>query len=445
MRVEHFYADDSEHKNIAFIFSPSENRVLDGNDFGGELFFKNGYDTIAFKISNDDWFQSIPASLFSLIHKICHERQYQKKIAYGSSMGGFASIAFSRLLECTTVIAFSPQYSIDQSFDRRWTSYAKRIAFKYRISQESIAPDCHFFVFYDNKDPDHLHVSRLMQVISDKNLELIKLPFTGHPSAHYLAEVGLIKDVAIKIANENNVEGIDFLRSKKTSKSYLHSLSYNLAKRNKLKYALLAIDMAIKKDERIAEFYRLKSLILERMGQLEAAIAAINFAMSLEPNHVNSKALLDGLIKKQSGRQLLQTPIAVDLATSDSSIPPKLLKVPVVTEGLKSEPKSISLLPGAASGEPVIRALITQMSGMNCAPEDVIAAYKIFLGRLPESRQVIEPWVGALSEKLLIDFLVSNEFLSNPDKVKFIVNLAKKIVDVHLGRVDGSADHDNPT
>jgi len=77
--------------------------------------------------------------------------------------------------------------------------------------------------------------------------------------------------------------------------------------------------------------------------------------------------------------------------------------------------------------------------------EDVIAAYKIFLGRLPESIQVISPWVGVPTEKLLIDFMVSNEFLSNPDRVRFVVNLAKKIIEAHAKNTSTSEDAVSPS
>jgi hypothetical protein len=95
MKIEYFYDESKDHRNIAFIFTPMLNRNLDGNDFGGEVFYRNGFDTIAFKISNDDWFQSVPLSVFENIKNIDLKKNYTKKIAYGTSMGGYASIAFS--------------------------------------------------------------------------------------------------------------------------------------------------------------------------------------------------------------------------------------------------------------------------------------------------------------------------------------------------------------
>ena len=81
----------------------------------------------------------------------------------------------------------------------------------------------------------------------------------------------------------------------------------------------------------------------------------------------------------------------------------------------------------------------SQTEGMVTTREDVIAAYKIFLGRIPESEQAIAAWTGLPAPRLLIDFLVSNEFLGNADKVQFIVNLAKKIVQVQAQAAEKNA------
>ena len=70
-----------------------------------------------------------------------------------------------------------------------------------------------------------------------------------------------------------------------------------------------------------------------------------------------------------------------------------------------------------------------QLLSLKATREDVIAAYKIFLGRLPESMQVVDPRVGAPSSAILVDFLASKEFLGNPAKSQLVLALAKKILE----------------
>jgi hypothetical protein len=69
------------------------------------------------------------------------------------------------------------------------------------------------------------------------------------------------------------------------------------------------------------------------------------------------------------------------------------------------------------------------MGTMKATREDVIAAYKIFLGRLPESMEVVDPRVGVAPAALLVDFLASKEFLDQAPKSQLVLAVAKKILD----------------
>ena len=296
MKIDYFFDENHNNQNLAYIFTPSMNRNLEGNAYGGEVFIRNGYDTIAFKISNDDWFQSIPVELFQLIVSINQKKGYVKRVSYGSSMGGYAAIALSKFLDCNISIVFSPQYSIDEEFDTRWMTYAKKINFKYRISKESVNEDCKFFIFYDNKDMDELQVRKLTNILPVDGTKLIKLPYAGHPAIHCLAEIGLIKSLLVNIVNEVGLEGMDFLSYKKTTKSYFQTLSINLLKKKHLKWALSAIESALKIDSKVAGFHSLKSGILDRMGKVNEAVISIKEAITLDPNNPHFFGNLSNLL-----------------------------------------------------------------------------------------------------------------------------------------------------
>ena len=76
-----------------------------------------------------------------------------------------------------------------------------------------------------------------------------------------------------------------------------------------------------------------------------------------------------------------------------------------------------------------IQAAKAEDSSLAMTKEDIIAAYKIFLKRLPESIDVVMPRVGLSADRILIDFFSSSEFLARPEAVKLIFTLAKKIID----------------
>lgn len=73
--------------------------------------------------------------------------------------------------------------------------------------------------------------------------------------------------------------------------------------------------------------------------------------------------------------------------------------------------------------------VLGQMATLKATREDVIAAYKIFLGRLPETMEVVEPRVGVAPSALLVDFLASKEFLDQAPKAQLVLAVAKKILD----------------
>ena len=85
--------------------------------------------------------------------------------------------------------------------------------------------------------------------------------------------------------------------------------------------------------------------------------------------------------------------------------------------------------PAAAHQANQAPEVLGQMDTITATREDVIAAYKIFLGRLPESMEVVDPRVGVSPAALLVDFLASKEFLDHPPKSQLVLAVAKKILD----------------
>lgn len=85
--------------------------------------------------------------------------------------------------------------------------------------------------------------------------------------------------------------------------------------------------------------------------------------------------------------------------------------------------------PAAATQTNQAPEVLGQMDTITATREDVIAAYKIFLGRLPESMEVVDPRVGVSPAALLVDFLASKEFLDQAPKAQLVLAVAKKILD----------------
>jgi hypothetical protein len=61
--------------------------------------------------------------------------------------------------------------------------------------------------------------------------------------------------------------------------------------------------------------------------------------------------------------------------------------------------------------------------------EDVVAAYKFFLNRFPESLAVIESRIGKPISQLLRSFLLSDECLNRQENWPIIIEAAKRVIE----------------
>ncbi|MEJ0047638.1 MAG: hypothetical protein WDN04_17090 [Rhodospirillales bacterium] len=93
--------------------------------------------------------------------------RFPRRILYGHSQGGYAAIKFSRALGATTVLAFSPQYSIDRRLiaDERVNKYytGQRHAGMWPEPRDTAGS---IFLFYDPYDAaDTAHANRIGEAL----------------------------------------------------------------------------------------------------------------------------------------------------------------------------------------------------------------------------------------------------------------------------------------
>jgi|GEM_PF-5034464 len=123
------------------------------------------------------------------------------------------------------------------------------------------------------------------------------------------------------------------------------------------------------------------------------------------------------------GANIKAQAISEDAVSKASTINP----VAPIVEQHPKDSEETALANSTATTKPLIDYV--QMASMQASAEDVIAAYKIFLGRLPESAQVVQQRTGLPVATLLIDFLASAEFLGHPMRAKLLLGLAKRVLE----------------
>lgn len=157
----------------------------------GEAFLKQyGVSAIHVMGQREDWYQ-YPDMEAALAAVRAATAGATRVMTYGSSMGGYAAIRFADRAGAHAALAISPQYSIDPAkapFEKRWPADGRRIQWRAELDgpiTSAIRP----VVVYDPASDDRLHRDL---IVRDIDIDEIALPYSGHPAATYMLEVGLL-------------------------------------------------------------------------------------------------------------------------------------------------------------------------------------------------------------------------------------------------------------
>ncbi len=113
--------------------------------------------------------------------------RYRSRVTYGSSMGGYAAIKFSRQLGTQHALAFSPQWSIGPESWSYDSSYKKNFDPANNEGMAVNPMDCagNVFIFYDNLyRSDRGHAERIANVYKAC---LVPVPGTQHATIQCMA------------------------------------------------------------------------------------------------------------------------------------------------------------------------------------------------------------------------------------------------------------------
>jgi hypothetical protein len=233
MSIEYYFKPDHKNRQLAFVFSSLGSKILNRNINGGDYLIENGFDVVNFNSNRNDWFQNVPAHIFAAIHAIDRSGSYDKRVAMGSSMGGYAAICFSKSLGCDIALAYVPQHNVTIQSDPRFAGFVENIEWVYPISRETISETCRFCIVYDNKDLyDKMHVQYFKSIIPESNYSEIVLRYAGHAVVFYLLELGLLKHVSLNVLMGVPVQVSHLRKNRRQSRQYLTITADHLRQKN---------------------------------------------------------------------------------------------------------------------------------------------------------------------------------------------------------------------
>lgn len=181
--------DDEE---IRVIWSPGRSDFLaitfgdlispaSGHDFFADTpLRKLGISAIGIMSKSDNWYpaRNMRAAAAAIAGMA---QDYDVRVAYGGSMGGYGAIKFSRLLGASHVIALCPQWSIDAAecdgFDPGWTIHYRPAMTGMGIREPDISGKIFVFAdLYNKTDAQHCK----MISTNCSNVQFVNVPMADH-------------------------------------------------------------------------------------------------------------------------------------------------------------------------------------------------------------------------------------------------------------------------
>ena len=208
-----------EDEEIKVMFQPGDSSVLlvtfgDMLNLVRDMTFaadvpakKLNLNCIGFMAKKQNWFPLKSVQRASSIIASMHTK-FENVVTYGTSMGGYGAIKYSRLMRATAVIAFCPQWSIDKNeCDGEDPGYQQQ----YRPDMEAMGIRTYeisgsIYCLYDpGHKRDTFHASKISDLAD--SIKAITVPSAGHGVARLLAGTNLL-DSMIELACSDDVAGL---------------------------------------------------------------------------------------------------------------------------------------------------------------------------------------------------------------------------------------------
>nr|WP_321456933.1 tetratricopeptide repeat protein [uncultured Cohaesibacter sp.] len=280
-----YFADvDTTSEECFVLFSFRDEKALNSKVGGTDPLLRAGFDVICVQSSCDDWHQNIYPNEIEKIRIFINEN-YSSAKGYGSSMGAFAAILYAKALNLKAVLALSPQYTISESFDRRWRLYDEKIEWRYRMDA-ALQYDGEINIIYDPVDLDGVHFQLFKENFKSANVFGYDIKYVSHATVYYFKDSGKLKELLLSFAhNKLTIPKVD----RKVNKTYRRALCLLLEKRNKPRMAKAVILKSIELGDDSNSTYRLACNFCNRLKDYEGAVYYARLAVDANDNNEFSR------------------------------------------------------------------------------------------------------------------------------------------------------------
>jgi tetratricopeptide (TPR) repeat protein len=278
-----FHRTTLKAKGLVHTFTPFMFANLDNSGYAVAFLLNSGFDVVAFKCNDNAWYQGLPPDALQSAARL--STGYAFVATYGSSMGGYAAIAFSRALGANLALALAPQYSIDEDFDTRWQDSARKIPqWTYRIDPGTAGGDALVVIYDDKNRLECAQIEKLKQAVSFKRISEVKATFSGHPPGQFLNQTGILKSVIAQALDGRTAIEISYSWSLlRRSEIYLKNLGNHAVDLGRLPLAGLCFSRLVGMAPENAGYQYRRGWIALRAGHTAEAVDPSERAVALAP------------------------------------------------------------------------------------------------------------------------------------------------------------------
>ena len=255
---------------------------------------KHDFNVIGIMPKQKSWFpESSMRQMFTEIEDLI--APFKTRIGYGGSMGGYAAIKYSNLLDLKRVVALVPQYSInpDDVEDPRYNMFFHaELNANMQIQPQDVSAEREYIVVYDPYCPeDREQYVKLEQVLP--HMHTLNLPFTGHDAIAVLASSELLYDFLL-----HDFDATYFYQKirqvKKNSKFYYRKVIENLLPRHKNALGSILINNDLQLDNQFFDAKLKQQLLRELLSNKQVSQQdLLKLGIQVNLPQENSSQLLD--------------------------------------------------------------------------------------------------------------------------------------------------------
>lgn len=289
IRIEHFQRGGAGG-TLVVTFDPIA-YSWDRPPYGHEFLRKQALDVIAVRKKSENFYQPLSREAFDAAVSPVAAR-YARVFSYGSSLGAYAALYFGRD-EPWTVIASSPRNSSHPEFGNK--VWQKTTVFRHERFSPQVPARCRAIILFDPRDAVDRRYLDGEVLPQFAHAEVLRVPYSGHPSNHVLAEMGFIAPfVRAVLADQPRSAWPVLARRAQRARSsvYFHVLALHALQHAHVAWAHALVKRSL--ELRPASMFALRVLgqVQLAQGDRPGAVRALEAALEVGPDDPTTLLLL---------------------------------------------------------------------------------------------------------------------------------------------------------